>query len=476
MYRVVIYVLLAWVLLVLGLSLAGELFYSVPAILSSLAVLIAASSASHFVFKWLFKAPANYQSTLISALILFFIFIPSVEFVELAKLAAIAALMVALKYIFVVRKVHLANPVALAAVIAALFQFQYATWWFASSLTFYFILIGGTIITAKIRRFDVVLATIAGGLLFTQPFELEALKNALYSMPILFLATVMVTEPLSMPPTRKLRIVYGFLIGASLNFHFQVGPLFASPELSLVLANLLFFGFGLKRRLILKLKEVKEIAKETFEFTFEKPKNLSFTAGQYLEFTLPHENIDTRGVRRYFTIASSPTEDDLKIAVKIGPQSSSFKQKLAKLKKGDLLYATQRAGDFVLPGDPKKEKLLFIAGGIGITPFRSMIQYLEDQKIKSDIVLIYCNRNEDMIAYPKLNVKVIDVLSDPKANFKGEKGRLDLEKLERLVPDVKSRLCYLSGPNKMVESYKKILKKAGVRPWRVKTDYFPGLS
>ena len=118
-----------------------------------------------------------------------------------------------------------------------------------------------------------------------------------------------------------------------------------------------------------------------------------------MEWTLEHDRPDSRGKRRYFTLASSPTEPSLRIGVKFAERGSTFKQALtAHAWQGEPIVAAQVAGDFTLPPDPRP-KLAFIAGGIGITPFRSMVKYLTDRHEKRDIVLLYANRRAEEILY-----------------------------------------------------------------------------
>ncbi|TGV95790.1 FAD-dependent oxidoreductase, partial [Mesorhizobium sp. M2E.F.Ca.ET.154.01.1.1] len=116
-------------------------------------------------------------------------------------------------------------------------------------------------------------------------------------------------------------------------------------------------------------------------------RKLAFQAGQYLEWTLGLDRSDNRGNRRYFTVASSPTEQSVRLGVKFYPKSSAFKQALGTMRPGGTIHAAQLAGDFTLPSDPKI-KIAFLAGGIGITPFRSMLQYLIDRNESRPIVVL----------------------------------------------------------------------------------------
>jgi len=167
--------------------------------------------------------------------------------------------------------------------------------------------------------------------------------------------------------------------------------------------------------------------------------------------------------------------------VKIDPnKSSSFKKKLLSLNVGDKIYAGELSGDFILP-ENLNEKLVFVAGGIGITPMRSMIKFTTDQKQKRDIVLFYVCSTESEFVYKDVfenakenGIKTVYICSKPTENWKGKSGRIDREIIEEEVSDFANRTYYLSGPNVMVDSYKKLLKQLGISRRKIKSDYFPG--
>ena len=235
--------------------------------------------------------------------------------------------------------------------------------------------------------------------------------------------------------------------------------------------------------MLLYFKEKKVIAKDTYEFVFEKEK-LQFRAGQYMEWTLSHLHSDSRGVRRFFTIASSPTEDEVRLGVRVGLEASSFKRRLMSLRQGDFIVASGLAGDFVL-SEKRGKKLVFVAGGIGVTPFRSMVSYLIGKQEKRDTILLYFNKIEEEIAYrdifdkarEEIGLKTFYVLTDRahvSEGWKGGVGRLDEAMLLKLVPDFRERVFYLSGPNALVNSYRGILLRAGVSRRNIKSDFFAG--
>jgi ferredoxin-NADP reductase len=139
----------------------------------------------------------------------------------------------------------------------------------------------------------------------------------------------------------------------------------------------------------------------------------------------------------------------------------------------------------VLPKEPNK-KTVFIAGGIGVTPFRSMVKYLTDKNEARDVVLMYFNKKEGEIAYRNildaakpLGVKTNYVLTDVssiRADWPGERGQIDEKMVREKVPDFAERTFYLSGPRGMVVACENMLKKMGVKRSKIVTDYFPGFA
>lgn len=173
------------------------------------------------------------------------------------------------------------------------------------------------------------------------------------------------------------------------------------------------------------------------------------------------------------------------LGVRFYEKSSSYKQALYHIDGHTTLLAAQIAGDFTLPSNPS-EKLVFIAGGIGITPFRSMLKYLLDTQQKRDIVLFYINRTVDEIAYKdvlslaqtRLGVRVHFVLTDKASlptRWSGFAGRLNEQMLATSLTDAHDRLYYLSGPPEMVRSTEECLLKLRISSGQIKKDFFPGL-
>lgn len=415
----------------------------------SLLILISISWLTNTIFAKIFKAPTNLESVYISALILT-LTVPPDNYLYLILAAVIAN---ASKYILAIGRKHVFNPVAISLVFVG-----FASWWIVTLITMPVILVGGLLIVYKLKKPEMLLAFFA--VAFLIPFlRGDSLKGLLLYSPLLFFAFVMFTEPLTSPTSRKWQIVYGLLIGILFNIRG------ISPEIALIIGNILAYLVSSKDKLFMTLKEKIQIGPNIYEFVFEPSKKLNFKPGQYLEWTLPQKTPDSRGSRRYLTLASSPTEDTIRIATKYYESPSSFKKTLLYLQTP--IVASQLAGDFVLPNDPSI-KLAFVAGGIGITPYRSMIKFLIDTKQIRDIILIYINKSADEIVYKDIleNVKVIYINTT-------EVGHLNDKMINDKIPDAHDRVWYISGPHNMVSATEKLLKSMNIK--HIKTDFFPGL-
>jgi len=491
MYRLVLWGLLFIAGVAICLSWFGFLTYGTLSLLVSLIVLLGVCFSFNLFLGWLFQAPLNIESSVITALILFLIMLPSTQVLDLLILVLAGVLSMASKYFLAWRGKHIFNPVAIALVILGLVGLGNAFWWVGSAMMFPFVLVIGLLVVWKIRRFAMFTTFLLFGslsTLFTQlNFGLsggEILNQIFLSSPLFFFGAIMLTEPLTTPATKRTQIAYGLVVGVLFGLVFSWGPVYSSPELALVVGNMFAYAFIFRRRLVLTLKEKLEIGKDIWQFVFSRQNSFSFQPGQYLEWTLPAGRYDSRGNRRYFTIASSPTEKDIILGVKFNPDGSLFKDHLQKLQTGETLVAGSLMGDFLLPKDPS-EKLVFIAGGIGVTPFRSMIKYLSDSGEKHSVILFYTVKDPSEIVYrdvwqeaeEKIGLQVVYVITDKEKvppSWSGEVGFIDSEMIKRYVSDFRQRRFYLSGPNAMVDAYRKVLHKLGVTNDKIMTDYFPG--
>lgn len=491
MYKTVLYGLITLVISSFIASFMGALPFPAVVLVISLFLILGVCFLSNYLLSKIFRAPTNSESYLISALIIYFIFSPAVNDVtELIPLILASFFAMASKYIIAIKRKHIFNPVAIAAVLVVPLGYG-ASWWVATPVLLPAVLIVGLLIVRKIRKFSMFFAFLAVvvvemllfGLAYnTSPFSV--ISQLLLSWPLLFFAAVMLTEPLTTPPTRYLQILYGSLVGFLFAFQLPLGPILLSPELSLIVGNVFSYIVSSKQRVILRLERIEKLSSSIYNFIFSPSEKLFFEPGQYVEWTLPHVNTDSRGNRRFFTVASSPTEKNIILGVRIEEDSSSFKKALLGLSKKNKVTIGNLSGDFTLPSK-KDEKLVFIAGGIGITPFRSIIKYLADNNEKRDIVLFHiCSHVEDFVydevfkQSESIGVKIIRVLTEKEQgsgkSFNGLFGHLTNGMIKNEVPDYKKRRFYISGSNTIVNASKEILKELNIDSSKIVTDYFSG--
>jgi ferredoxin-NADP reductase len=205
-----------------------------------------------------------------------------------------------------------------------------------------------------------------------------------------------------------------------------------------------------------------------------------------MEWTLPHTQTDARGARRWFTLASSPTEPDLRLGVKFSEGGSSYKMAMRNMDNESVIVAAQVAGDFVMPRDQSR-KLVFIAGGIGITPFRSMIKYLLDSDEQRPVRILYSARTENDFAYRdvleaarhQLAINTEYLVTDRGATISHAhtaSGAVNADLIRQSVPDYRECIFYISGTHDMVADVQQQLHGLGVHKRHVKTDFFPGYA
>jgi ferredoxin-NADP reductase len=267
---------------------------------------------------------------------------------------------------------------------------------------------------------------------------------------------------------------------------FAVQATVSRPDPFRTARNLLSFLVSPSFKLRAVLRDRRHIGERIASLTFPKPRGFTFTPGQYMEWSIPLHKGDSRGNRRHFSLASSPTEPDLLIAARIPEPASRYKQELMKMPEGSVIMAGELGGDFVMPRDPRVP-LAFIAGGIGITPFRSMIKYLVDTGEKRNVVLLCANSVEQEIVFAdvlteaaeKIGLRVVHTLTDRtkvRPGWCGRTGYIDADMIRQEVSDRHLRLFMVSGSPGMVNATKAALRSAGVPRFHVRTDYFPGYS
>lgn len=211
-------------------------------------------------------------------------------------------------------------------------------------------------------------------------------------------------------------------------------------------------------------------------FWFKPPHPVQNIPGQYIELTIHHENPDSRGEKRWFTLSSSPTDSLVSITTRLSNPGSTFKQALQNLKAGDEVIMSEPMGDFVLPKD-SSIPLTFVGGGIGLTPFHSILRWLADMDEQRDIRFLYAVRSEDDIifqdSFEKAGVHATIIVGEPSEAWGGERGQITAEQILKLAEPANNGLIYISGPEPMVEQLNKDLHKLGIPKHRLVGDYFP---
>ena len=207
----------------------------------------------------------------------------------------------------------------------------------------------------------------------------------------------------------------------------------------------------------------------SFFFAPEEP--LTWEAGQYLHYLLPHENPDDRNTDRYFTISAAPFEKNVRITTRIFEKPSTFKAALSRLKTGESIEAENLEGDFTFPD--ASQEFVFISGGIGITPFRSILTEMDHEGLPIKGKLLYANRDNDFVFKEELEA-LAKKHPDFHIRYFVSPERIDEASIRAEVPDLSKPIFYVSGPAPMVFAFEKMLLSMGILPEHVKKDDFPG--
>jgi ferredoxin-NADP reductase len=228
----------------------------------------------------------------------------------------------------------------------------------------------------------------------------------------------------------------------------------------------------------------EELAEGTMAFYFARPAGFAFQAGQAINLGLidPPET-DQKGNRRTFSIASAPFQDEIMIATRM--RDTAFKRVLKAMPAQTRVQLRGPTGKFTLdPSDARPAAL--IAGGIGITPFMSIVRQAAHDALRRKLCLVYSNRRpEDAAFLPELvalegrnpNYRLVGTMTEMEKSqmpWKGERGFLDRPMLERALGELAAPTYYLAGPPAMVAAMKKHLVEAGAPQEQIRTDEFFG--
>ncbi|MEO5655952.1 MAG: FAD-dependent oxidoreductase [Nitrosospira sp.] len=232
------------------------------------------------------------------------------------------------------------------------------------------------------------------------------------------------------------------------------------------------------------LKSREEVASGTMAFHFEKPEGFAYKPGQWADFTLinPPET-DAEGNTRGFSLASAPYEDDLMVATRM--RDTAFKRVLKNLPLGTELKMEGPGGSFTLHNN-KAIPAVFLTGGIGITPMRSIIlQAIHDQAERELFIFDSNNRPEDAAFLDELMrpheknphytfIGTMTEMEKSTRDWQGETGFINKAMLSKYLSDLMLPIFYIAGPQKMVAAMRKALNESGVDDDNIRTEEFSG--
>ena len=480
MYHIVVAGLVAMSIVALLLMITGTIIYNPVAFIVSLIVSVATALASNKLFGWLFGVRVHSESATITGLIIALVFTPPITLILGLKLVLVTMIAMASKYVITIRNRHVFNPAAFGIVVGSVSGLAYATWWIATPAMIPITLIVAVAILYKTKRLQMgaLFVAVSVGLLGLQAvidgsISVDTFVSAVTSWPLLFVAGVMLSEPLTLPPRRHQQYIVAIVVGVLSVSAIHIGPILMTPALALIVGNVVAFYWGNRGAMKLRYIGKKQMGQSYYDFQFDVPR-LAFEPGQYIELTLPHAHADIRGQRRVFTIVGVPGDEQVGVGIRLPEKASTFKKALMALKPGDTLYGVRVAGDFILPADPNIPGVC-IAGGIGVTPF---ISYM--MASKRPITLLYAVRSLDDAAYLQqlkhYNADVtiispnVEKSSTPAWSYCN--GELTYDVIKTLVDVTKQPHVYISGPPAMVISTKKIVKSLGISS--IHTDHFTG--
>lgn len=230
-----------------------------------------------------------------------------------------------------------------------------------------------------------------------------------------------------------------------------------------------------------RLTRSEKEARGALSFVFDKPKNFNYQAGQHV--TLRFFRPDGEEQSHTFTLSSAPAEEELAITTRM--RDSEFKRALEDLSAGADVRLQGPSGDLTLPSDDKEEAV-FIAGGIGITPFRSMLRQAGEENRPGPITLFFSDHQPrdaafldelDRLSRELKNVTLVATMTamdESEQAWDGEIGHIDADMIRRHLEDIGNATFYLAGPPGMVDSMRDMLREAGVRDERIAAEQFAG--
>ncbi len=234
-----------------------------------------------------------------------------------------------------------------------------------------------------------------------------------------------------------------------------------------------------------KLHQVRQETPDVSTFVFSLDgQRYPYVAGQFAFFELDALRYDDpRGKRRHFTLSSSPTEQGIvQFTTKL--RGFGLKETLRQAPKGFEVNLEEARGRFCLPDDVA-QPVVFLGGGVGITPFRAMLRYAADENLAHPITLLYSaptpehlvfRREFESLPQENSNVKIVMSVSDASKSetWQGETGRIDAAKIQKYADDIPNSIFYTCGPPPMVQAMEEVLKSMGVAEDKIRVERFSG--
>lgn len=231
----------------------------------------------------------------------------------------------------------------------------------------------------------------------------------------------------------------------------------------------------------LKLISRREVARNTIEYHFEKPTGFNFIPGQYGGFTLVNPPLtDAAGITRRFSLLSTPDDNDIAIVTRI--QSSAFKQVLKDMPLQSIVKFAGPTGNFVLHNDIPTPAV-FIAGGIGIVPFYSIIKHACRHLPQQKMILFYGNQQVADAAYLTDFIELqqqhpsftfVPTMADADTTWQGECGYVTDSLIRKYVKDIHAPIYYICGSGGMVAAIRELLVEMGIEETNIRVEDFPG--
>ncbi len=228
---------------------------------------------------------------------------------------------------------------------------------------------------------------------------------------------------------------------------------------------------------IVKLNKKEKVAENTWMFTFEKPADFKFQAGQYTFLEILNEKFtDDQPKFRAMSFASAPKDNYLNFVMR--ESESAFKKNITSMQIGEEIKIKGPIGNFTLPED-KDKKIVFLTAGVGITPIRSILRKEETEKSERKITLFYSNRNvesaalyKEMEEFQLENYKCINTMTRNCTDWNGECGRINSEMINKHLDEVKNSLYYVVGTQGFIEAMKSLLTEMNVAKENIIFDNF----